>query len=70
MVIRKVLSATPGKCKTRAAASFKSMLLVSNEANFLLILLTSRVILGGLPKRTDKSISTGLLSKWLSSTVK
>ena len=70
MVIKNVLSATPGSLNTRATASFRSILLVSKAANFLATLFTSRVILGGLPNKTDKSISTGLLSKKASLTVK
>ena len=70
MVIKNVLSATPGNLNTRAAASFKSILLVSKALNCRVALFTSRVIFGGLPSNTDKSMSTGLLSKWLSATVK
>ena len=70
MVMRKVLSATPGKRNTRAAASFKSIFAVLNAVNSRSKVATLRVILGGFPSNTDNSISTGLLSKWLSATVK
>ena len=70
MVIRKVLSATPGRRRTRFAASFKSILDVSNVGKVRLTCLTSRNILGGLPSNTDKSMSTGLFPKCRSATVK
>ena len=70
MVMRKVLSATPGRRRTRFAASFKSIFDVSNAGSVRVACFTSRNIFGGLPSNTDKSISTGLLPKWLSATVK
>ena len=59
ILMRKVLSATDGKCNTRYAASFSSNPAGSNGDNDLVRWVTSRVIFGGLPSNTSSSISTG-----------
>ena len=66
MVIRKVFSATVGKDKMRFAASLKVMPASFSAGELTLVELTSRCILGGLPKSTSRGISIGLLSNWLS----
>ena len=70
MVIRKLLLATAGTRSTRIPASCRSKSVVSKGGRCTARRDTLRVIFGGLPSSTFMSMSTGLLPKWRSDTVR
>ncbi|MNH01584.1 hypothetical protein D3C76_742100 [compost metagenome] len=70
MVIRKLLLATAGWFSTRWTALSRSSSLGSKSSPSSASRVTERCMRGGLPSSTSSGMSTGVLSKWLSLTVR
>ncbi len=70
MVIRKLLLATAGWCSTRLTASSRATLAAEKSSPSSASRVTERCMRGGLPSSTSSGMSTGVLPKWRSVTVR